>query len=510
MPSAADLSLGYDETPYPSAPYPYSHCDHLAMVARLFGIDATDVRRCRVLEIGCADGANLVPMALSLGDSRFVGIDLSKRQIADGQAVIRALGLTNIELHRQDLRDFDAAGESFDYIIAHGVYSWTSPEVRTRLLTLCRTCLAANGVAFISYNVYPGWQQQKAVREWLLQTIRDAGTTADRLQKSRRLLGGLRTLLSQHGAQSQRGLVDLVARLESWSDGYLRHDLLEGDNAPQFFADFAAQVEAHGLKFFAEADVASMAGADLPVDLSAGVARLARLLVAREQLLDLLTNRAFRQSLLCRAECEAKQQLDERAVRSAYVVSTLHARRDDTPGSPRERQALHFASGGGFAIEVDDPHVAAALARLADAWPGGAWFEQLVPSQSNEPIAATEAARHELASVLLAAFVERAVELHTIEPPYATIAGERPVASPLARLQAERGDLVTNLRHDLVRLDDEARAMLRLFDGSRDRAALAEAAQGRLGQSRRSGEQGIERSWEELMKFFLRNGLIQS
>ena len=93
--SAAD-SLGYDETPYPSAPYPYSHPDHLAIVARLFGIAAASAENCRVPEVGCADGANLIPMALTLANSRFVGIDLSQRQIATGREVIARLGLTNI------------------------------------------------------------------------------------------------------------------------------------------------------------------------------------------------------------------------------------------------------------------------------------------------------------------------------------------------------------------------------------------------------------------------------
>ena len=100
--AAGDASLAYDEIPYPSAPYPYSHCDHLAIVARLFGIQAADVRQCRVVEVGCADGANLIPMALTLPQGRFVGIDVSARQIAAAAAIVEKLGLTNIELIRQD------------------------------------------------------------------------------------------------------------------------------------------------------------------------------------------------------------------------------------------------------------------------------------------------------------------------------------------------------------------------------------------------------------------------
>lgn len=324
-PAQCDPSLGYDELPYPSAPYPYSHCDHLAMVAQLFGIAAADVRHCRVLEVGCADGANLIPMALTLGGSRFVGIDLSERQISAGD-VIEQLALTNIELRKQDLSEFVAEGQTFDYLVAHGVFSWTSREVQSRLLDLCRSCLAENGVAFVSYNVYPGWQQQKIVREWLLRALPTTEGAAARIQAARRMMGSLRSLLTTRGEASQRALVDTLQRLEGWTDGYLRHDLLESSNEPQFFADFVDRVAAHGLRFFAEADVASMVGSGLPMGLAEGVARLSGSLVGREQLLDLLTNRAFRQSLLCRSECLSQERLDENAVRSAYVISTLRAR----------------------------------------------------------------------------------------------------------------------------------------------------------------------------------------
>jgi hypothetical protein len=41
-------------------------------VAALHGLDAPPVTRCRVLELGCASGGNLIPMAGTLPDCRFV------------------------------------------------------------------------------------------------------------------------------------------------------------------------------------------------------------------------------------------------------------------------------------------------------------------------------------------------------------------------------------------------------------------------------------------------------
>ena len=88
----------YDQVPYPSLSYSQSHPDRLATVATLLGMSPTPVNRCRVLELGCASGGNLIPMAYGLPESDFVGIDNSARQIAEGQAMVKTLGLKNVTL----------------------------------------------------------------------------------------------------------------------------------------------------------------------------------------------------------------------------------------------------------------------------------------------------------------------------------------------------------------------------------------------------------------------------
>jgi tRNA G46 methylase TrmB len=85
----------YDEVPYPSLSYPQTHPDRLATLATLHGLRPAPVDHCRVLEVGCAGGGNLIPMAEALPDSEFVGIDLSARQLAAALAVVRELGLKN-------------------------------------------------------------------------------------------------------------------------------------------------------------------------------------------------------------------------------------------------------------------------------------------------------------------------------------------------------------------------------------------------------------------------------
>ena len=120
----------YDETPYTDLPFAQSHPARLAVMARLFGVDAPDVGTARVLELGCAVGGNLIPMAVAMPDAHLVGIDLSGRQIADGRRVVTTLGLENIELQHADIAHVDASYGMFDYIVCHGIYSWVPAAIR--------------------------------------------------------------------------------------------------------------------------------------------------------------------------------------------------------------------------------------------------------------------------------------------------------------------------------------------------------------------------------------------
>ena len=160
-------TTSYDEVPYADRVQPATHPDRLAVVATLYGMDPAPPDRCRVLELGCAGGANLIALAETLPGSDFVGIDLSPRQIASGRQKVQALGLTNVELRAMSLVDIGEAFGRFDYILCHGVYSWVPAEVRDAILAISSANLMPQGVAYVSYNCYPGWHARAAAREMM-------------------------------------------------------------------------------------------------------------------------------------------------------------------------------------------------------------------------------------------------------------------------------------------------------------------------------------------------------
>src|SRR5215216_1110041 len=90
------LRASYDALPYRSQPVAVTHPESLATMATLFGTSPPPLKGCRVLELGCANGANLLPMAISLPGATLRGIDLAPAQVDAGRGVIRSLNLTNV------------------------------------------------------------------------------------------------------------------------------------------------------------------------------------------------------------------------------------------------------------------------------------------------------------------------------------------------------------------------------------------------------------------------------
>src|SRR5436190_4390838 len=217
----------YEEIPYSSNPFAYTHPDCLSTVGMLYGMNPPTVENCRVLELGCAAGGNLIPMALSLPESKLFGIDLSPRQIAMGQEIVDALGLANIELKAKSIMDVKDNDGPYDYIICHGVYSWVPAEVQDKILTICRRNLTPNGVAYISYNTYPGWHMRGMIRDLMKYHSGRFNTPQLRTQQARALLDFLAQSVRQDGNAYGVLLKQELETLRHQADHYLYHEHLE-------------------------------------------------------------------------------------------------------------------------------------------------------------------------------------------------------------------------------------------------------------------------------------------
>jgi len=237
------LRADYDTTPYTSNSFPQSAPGHLAAIAHLFGLETPEVSTARVLEIGCAAGGNLIPFAAAHPQAHVVGIDLSQVQVDQGSTRAQALGLNNLQLLAGDIArtDLEALGQ-FDFIIAHGVFSWVPAEVQEALLSTFRRLLAPEGVAYMSYNVYPGWKAKEIVRDAMLLASGDSVTPEEKVREARRMADFLEEVAPVDGVLA-RVLAMSRAHALGFGDSYLLHDELEAFNAPCYFYEIAGTCE---------------------------------------------------------------------------------------------------------------------------------------------------------------------------------------------------------------------------------------------------------------------------
>jgi Predicted methyltransferase regulatory domain/Methyltransferase domain len=400
-------------------------------------------------------------MALALPGASFVGVDAAANAIARGQGLVAELGLENVTLEARRIEELSPAAGAFDYVIAHGVYSWVPAAVRDRLLAVCREALAEAGVAYVSYNALPGGRLRQALRDMLVFHTAELTDARERVAQARALL---RFLLD--GAPGEHGLGALMRSqaegMLARSDATLLHDELAQINDALYFHEFAAHAARHGLQYLAEADFFEMqigAASEPAAQALMGIEDPVR----REQYLDFLKARMFRQTLLCRAEL-AIDRTPRPEVIERMAVST-QARRQGEPG-PDGAQA--FVGPTGSKLTTDHPLVIDALQRAAGAWPAALWVGDLLGSE------ATADQRGALCDALLRSYAANLVALHVHPPRPTTTPGAAPRATALARHQARAGGTVTNLRHASVRIEDDlGRRLVTLLDGTRDRAALA-------------------------------------
>jgi hypothetical protein len=158
-----------------------------------------------------------------------------------------------------------------------------------------------------------------------------------------------------------------------------------------------------------------------------------------------------------------------------------------SPARPLATDRECFTGPSGATVKSTDPLAQAALLHLGEVWPRAVAFEELCRAARTRlggggpPDAGRDA--QVIGQCLLACYLadpDGLAYLWTHPPAFAATAGDRPVASPLARLQAAQAARATNLRHQTVALDAFSRAVLCRLDGSCDRAALGRELGGGL------------------------------
>ncbi|MDT5135522.1 MAG: hypothetical protein QOE41_4833 [Mycobacterium sp.] len=477
------MRADYDAAPYDSLAFPQSAPGQLAAIAYLFGLATPEVSTARVLEIGCAAGGNLIAFAAGHPQASAVGIELSQVQIDQGRRRVQGLGLGNLELLAGDIARMNLAPlGQFDFIICHGVYSWVPEKVQEAILSAFHRSLAPEGVAYVSYNVYPGWKAKEIVRDAMMLFGGDRGTPDEKVRYARGMIDFLEEVAPPERVLT-RALADYKAVAGDARDYYLLHEELEAFNTPCYFLEMLERARGHGLAYLAEARPEVMFVGNFGRRVAEQLlTECGHSQVLLEQYLDFVVNRTFRQSLLVHAERapQIRYQLDRSRYRRLHFAAWV------PPADAKTRlddSRQEYGESGEATVFTHDPGLKAALDSLNARWPWTMSRQELLDAvQARLCSAGIDAAAKLEARVdhLLEVLILQGQLHYRLDPVLPNPAPTPPRLDEPARRMAEltRGDAdasTFNLWHETLALSPVDRHLLPLLDGTRDRDALVEA-----------------------------------
>ncbi len=464
----------YDDHPYHSRAFSFAHPDRLHVIAKLFGLTPAAVQSARILEIGCASGGHLWPMAMHLPEAEVVGVDMSEVQIEQGMEMVEALEIEDrLSFRWADIMELTDELGTYDYVIAHGFYSWVPPEVAEKLMSLINTCLADNGVALVSYNCFPGWGMKMMTSQ--MMKLHTQGITEDATEKigqARGLMDFLAGTVDQDEAYGQLMIAEQQAIMGT-GDHVMFHGRLAEHNHPCWLRDFNLCADRNGLQYLGDVDLATMMPDTYGPDVGEALEGVSDDIVVLEQYLDFIGGRSFRRSLLVKADAKPDRNVTPDRLEGMYVSGRVWATSDI--GDVRTDDPVSFQAMTGAAMEVGDPLMKAMLLTLGAISPATISLDALVTA-SCELIGRNPKPERKqaIAANLIPLFTHRVIELSPRPLPIAATMPDKPEATLLSRLQAEMGVEVTTLRHDPQTLKPFDRALLQELNGEKTDVQLAE------------------------------------
>lgn len=440
-------------------PYPYktfarkeTHPARIGALARLHGINSKLPSECALFEIGCGDGGNIIPLAAQYPNASFLGIDRSLELIEKGREECRALNLNNIELVCEDIVNYHAALSSFDYVICHGLYSWVSPNVQQEILERAKSALNSEGVLFVSYNTLPGWRQRGALRD-IMQVGASFVAGEDDVARLDNAMAFLDLVVENSSAVTPY-LKEAAQRLKSSEPSYLVQEFLGDYNSALSFTDFIEAASQAGFQYLTEARTVMTSIEDLADPLKEIFEGLGDDVLAKEQVIDIVRNRMFRETLLCHSGAKLDRGLSSTVFKELTFVA-LYIPDGDGVSATEPNQVRLIERLTGRSIDVPRGECAATLAVISKFGAHGVKFSEILRAsgEGGEGVVDQQECLRAVFTLWKTGFIE------ALSAPICSVDG-RAVVSPVARMQAVSGGRVTSALHESFNLSSEERAIL--------------------------------------------------
>lgn len=457
----SDTENPYDAVPYPGFSFAATRPANLYTVGTLFGVSAPAFRTARVLELGCASGSNLIPLAFHYPDGHFVGVDLSERQIDEAAKTVAELGLKNIEFFARPFSDMPPL-DKFDYIICHGVYSWVDDDDRNRILEICRSQLVENGLAVISYNTLPGWNMVRSLREMMLYHAKAFEDPVEKVGQAIELLRFVRD--NNPEGSTYRNVIDSeIGLLGEQTVAYVAHDHLESENQQFYFHEFATALAGHGLQYVGDSDIAQMFVDNMPEN-AAEKLKAVKDILRQEQYMDFIRNRRFRSSIVCSKSTVLNRNLRREAIHDFHLASSIKPDQEDVKAKASDTRFRD--RNGNVVFTAHSKEVAVLFSELSESRRPIKSADLVDMAARNLDGVDRDALRKLVEDLGLRLALKGLISLHAESGSHVSHVSEMPEASRLARHQAPLQGWATNAWHEKINHDAFTRVLIRYLDGS--------------------------------------------
>jgi SAM-dependent methyltransferase/methyltransferase-like protein len=474
---SSNEQFAYDSVVYPSYVISQTHPDFLAAIAKLSGLNPAPTEKCRVLELGCGTGTNPLWMAYNLPESEFVGIDLAQPHIAEAKKNAEVLQLKNVSFFRQNVLDMTAETfGKFDYIIAHGLYSWVPDFVRPKILGLYGELLNPDGVGFISYNVYPGCHRRQMIGEMMKFRTARIENPAEKVREGVEFIG----FLTEHQTDLPAYQEILQYELQGFAGRNhenIYHDDLSEFNQPFYFTEFMADAEKHNLQFLGESDYIVRQRNQSSPKVQEFFDSISRNTIEYEQYSDFFDCRRFRQTLLCRKDAAVKSEIKPADVSGLYISSQLKPTSPEIDLNPDSFK--EFVSKKGEPVTIGHVLTKMALVFLLGLGSHPIKFEELI-EKSAEILRAQGFIIEDLAKeseitalLFLKLYSPNAIRFHLAPSNALDYVSERPMVSKFAVWQASHEGVIFSYHGGVMSVKNHLfYSLVNLLDGTRTKEDL--------------------------------------
>jgi methyltransferase-like protein/trans-aconitate methyltransferase len=471
----------YDDLPYDSMAFDYTQPEHVAAIGILMGMQVPELSKARILEIGCASGGNLVNFAAKHADAYCLGVDISKKQIDDGRAFVAACGITNLHLEAMDIRDLPDDTPKFDFIICHGVLAWVPEDVQHGILASIQSLLSQQGIAYISYNVYPAWHAMEVGRHLMYRATAHLDNPNDKLRVAEE---AIQVFANQANNTPDRPIAQLlkerIKKLENSPRYYIYHEYLEPCNSPFYFRDFVALCAGHKLQYLADTTFAAMFldSYGEQTDAVKWIRANARNRYDEEEYMDYLSGRTFRRSLMVHNDVQLNlaiqpERLNLLNVYSNFQLATQQPKDGNTRFNRYDNENINLNLSDPFSVAVMTelslriPHPIDLPSLLMLVWKRCG--EDFNLKKDHDIVTGL----NHLASFLLNLMKKEVVQVYFQPLVINSQLSDKPVAWRVAQVQASMGQvLLSNFYCKMIQSDSVMNAVIALATGENSLATI--------------------------------------